>query len=58
MEIPRINSNHVFMYDDQFKMALEQIQKTCEVALKQGPLSRRNALVEIEDMARVAVAPR
>lgn len=55
--IPRIRSERVWEFDPQFRTALERIQKACEVALLQGPLSRRNALIEIEDIARVAVAP-
>lgn len=57
-DLPRINSNHVYMFDAEFRTALESIKITCERALLQGPLSRRNALIEIEDQARRVVAPR
>lgn len=44
----------VWRYDGRFREALEQIRRCTDVALLQGPLSRRNALGEIADIARTA----
>lgn len=41
-------------FDTKFREALGQIKRCAEVALAQGPLSRRNALGEIAEIAAAA----
>lgn len=53
VEIP---VDQVWQHDAQFRQALESIQRCAIVALLQGPLSRRNALREISDMALAAIS--